>query len=387
MPEGMTNDLLIIAFFVALVSSWVASRVVHWPRGILLAVIRVSVPLAYFAWFSNGTWMHQDDYGYMEQGLIALSAHHHPLLMPFDGGYDVLVSESGGFHILYGWWNMLSFWLFSDHYYAPVFMNVGLTFVGGYFLSKILALSGFTEAYRRWFYMFYLIHWDIITWSSFTNLKEVLVQTLTLLSLWLFLYLIKQQGLKKILLIIIWIASLTVFFWLRFYVPLFILLAVGIWMLYERYLIMLIFVLPVAALGLIILYPFISDYIQYLDFTFLIYGPVRTFLTPQPWNIQEEYGYLAIASIIHWVLAIPTLIGAFVLWKRYPSLRLLLIYSVTILALYSFFPAQQGPRHRVQVSPILALAQFFFLTTLWAPKLLRFAHRPYTRVSRSEPQI
>src|SRR5438046_1080340 len=68
-------------------------------------------------------------------------------------GRLALFNVSGRVHIIYPWWNLVAIWLFGEHYYSPVFLNVGLTFLAGYFLHRTLGLVGFEKRYRQAFYV------------------------------------------------------------------------------------------------------------------------------------------------------------------------------------------------------------------------------------------
>ena len=76
---------------------------------------------------------------------------------------------AGSTHILYGWYNLLAITVFSPHYHAPVLLNVLMTFVAAAFLSDILRELEFGERYRRGCVVFFLLHWDLVVWTSFLN--------------------------------------------------------------------------------------------------------------------------------------------------------------------------------------------------------------------------
>lgn len=374
--EGITKDLLFIAFFIWLISTIVLSRVLPFLSACLVAFIKVCIPVIYFAKFSDGSWIHIDDQAYIEEGLKVLYQGCNPLLtfLRLDHGYEALLIQVGGRHIIYSWWNLLSFWLFSEDYFAPVFMNVGLTSIAAYFFVQILKLSDFPTRYQKWLCVFFILHWDIISWSSFTNLKEMMVMTFTIFNFWILLYAITKKSNKQFLWILLWGLSLYVFFWLRFYIPVLIIISIMVWILIGGYIKQfLLLAIPSAIVCIFFLSTDTNHVLSFLDFSNLIYGPIRSFLTPQPWNIEEAYSYITIASFLHWLFAIPAIIGGVLLWNQFPNIRLLLIYFIVTLALYAFFPGQQGPRHRVQISFVLVLAQYHFLWTFFHGKVTQRA--------------
>jgi hypothetical protein len=83
-------------------------------------------------------------------------------------------------------------------------------------------------------------------------------------------------------------------------------------------------------------------------------------LTPQLWAISPEYSFLLLPSLLHWLLLIPALLGAWMLWRRSREAALLLIYLAIVLVVYGFIPEQVGARQRVQVTFIVAWTQFHF---------------------------
>src|SRR5439155_4300349 len=171
---------------VGLLCACLARRIIGLPTALLAAGLKVSVPLTYFAWSYDGSWNILDDLSYLEWGMHVLDYGFDPLTVFFyPEGRLALFNVSGGPHIIYPWWNMLAIWLFGEHYFSPVLLNVGLTFLAGYFLDRIVHLIGFEKSYRQAFFLFFLFHWDIIAWSSFLNLKDTLVMTLTVLNFWL----------------------------------------------------------------------------------------------------------------------------------------------------------------------------------------------------------
>src|SRR5581483_1368055 len=91
----------------------------------------------------------------------------------------LVINLSEGYHVLYTWWNLLAQHLFGQHYYSSVFLNVLSTFVSGFVFVRILRLLNFPTAYQRGALIFFLLHWDVLVWSSFVNLKDILVMTLT----------------------------------------------------------------------------------------------------------------------------------------------------------------------------------------------------------------
>ncbi len=180
MADGLTPNLLWLACIIGLLSAWIAWRDLPLSWSIGLGALRIAVPLVYFAWYYDGDWNLLDDLTYFSHADTVLDKGYNPLTVLLDpSGVDLLTSLNGGHHILYSWWNVLAAWLFGSNYYAPVFMNVLASFATGWLLVRTLRKLGLGDSYCKWLLVFFLIHWDTVAWSSFENVKDVLVEFLT----------------------------------------------------------------------------------------------------------------------------------------------------------------------------------------------------------------
>src|SRR5437016_10145383 len=235
LTDGVTRDLLIAAIAVGLAATLLSWRTLGLPLASLVAAIKLFVPFAYFAWLYDGSWNLLDDLSYVEEGLYLRDSGFDPLTVFFSPeGRLALFNVSGGAHIIYPWWNMVAISMFGEHYYSPVFLNVGLTFIAAWVLSRTLGLVGFEKRYRQAFFVFFLIHWDIIAWSSFLNLKDTLVMTLTILNFWLLYEWVARPAARGIPLFAGICLTMALFLWIRFYIPLLILTAVAIWLIFDN---------------------------------------------------------------------------------------------------------------------------------------------------------
>lgn len=365
MAEGLTNDLLWAAFCMGLLSFWIASRQLSITTSFLVAVVKILIPLVYFAFFYDGTWTFLDDIKYQSQGTKMLQLGYNPITALFaPKGLSYLFSLSGGRHILYGWWNLLGQYLFGKHYYSPVFLNIALTFVISYFIVRIACLSGFSQKYARGLFLFSLFQWDILVWSSLINLKDIIVTTLTVISLYLILKLSKQI---KIYYLLALGATLFVFFWIRFYIPLAIVIATIVWIAlvqtgWRRY-----FLFFMAAIGSVLVFNLLGveatlNNFRKLDLNVatLATGVIKMSLTPQPWSIAPEYTFLFYPANLHWLFFFPAISGGWMLWRRSRAVALLLIYLALAFLFYGSYAELNGPRQRLQVTPIIAWMQFHF---------------------------
>ncbi len=359
MFEGFTTDLVVLAFCAGGASALIAARELPLSLALALAAIRVSVPLIYFAAYFDGTWNVGDDFVYFAQGGELLNCGYNPLsVLLHSDGWEYLHSLSQGHHVLYGWWNLLAMTLFGEHYYSPVFLNVVVTFVGGSLLARTARLLGFSHGYCLGLQVFWLLHWDLVAWSSLLNIKDVLVQTLTIAILFCLVSYVHRRKLRYLVGFLM-VAQL--FWWIRFYVPVLVLTAVMLWMMTQwndarKYLF-----IPLGAMAYYLALPMITNVSDYWQFDELLYGIVRFSLTPMPWKVEDVYGYLWLPTMLHWLSFIPALVGGAYLWNESRPARLYLIYLACLVALYAVTEELLGPRQRFQVAFVFAWAQFHFL--------------------------
>lgn len=227
MADGLTTNLCCLALAVWLTGVFQLRKVLPFFASASVAAIKVVIPLVYFSWFYDATWNFIDDITYFTQASKLIEEGFHPITLFFHKEQlGNLFIVSGGPHILYLWWNLLSEYFVGPFYYAPVFFNVALTFVAARMMFRLALLAGFVKNYAQCLAIFFLLHPDVLVWSSLVNLKDVLLLTLTTAFFTLLIDLNKNRTFAKV-------AKLaTVFFlflWIRFYIPLLILAVVGIW--------------------------------------------------------------------------------------------------------------------------------------------------------------
>lgn len=317
----------------------------------------MAIAISYIAWFYNGTWTLVDDIDYSEQGYALLELGLTPFSILSPEGIDTLHSLSGSRHILYSWWTFSWMWLLGDHYYSPVVANVFITFISAYMFSHLLREIGFDRAYRDAITIFYLLHWDTVAWSSFLNLKDSIIQLLTISAFLFGLRCFRDKSLSSgVMLAII----LLLFQYIRFYIP--ILMAIGLvaWLLFEsRDPIKILFFL---AIGFVTAMLGPWHYFQdTLNPLILFRNALRFSLTPQPWAVQSSYSFLYIPSLAHWIFFLPALLGAINLIGKNRFFRLLAWYVFVVILFYAASEDFLGVRQRVQISFVFTWAQIHFL--------------------------
>ena len=363
------NDLITVTVVIGLFVFWIASRDIPIVLALLVAILRVFIPFIYFAFFNDGTWNFLDDITYQLQGTIMLELGYDPISALIDeNGLGELMGLSLGKHILYGWWNVLAQYLFGKHYFSSVYLNIALTFLIGNYLVRIAQLCGFSRAYSTKLLLFFLVHWELVPWSSMINLKDILIMFLTVMVFFSLLKIIEGK-IKYLILLSI---PIYCFYWLRFYIPFMILFATLIWVVLfmegrNKYF-LLICVMFVVRIVMPSIQAGLEEQGDHLSPSLmgLIVGPFRMLsLTPQPWSIQPEFTFLFISSILNWIFFLPALIGGWNLWRQSKKASLLLVYLIISLMFYANFPGQDGPRHRVQLMFIIVWIEFHFLHKAW----------------------
>lgn len=364
MTEGLTTSLFMAALAVGAVGFVLIVRQLSPVIALPVAVIKATIPLIYFGLFFDGSWTFIDDVTYQAHG-DALRLDYSPLsALLQEEGRAKLIQLSDGRHILYAWWNLFAQSIFGDNYYAAVFLNVLLTFFTGAVLFRLLGELGFSRSYQRGALLFFLLHWDVLAWSSLVNLKDVLVMALIVPTIY---FLVRLRARLDLVPLLGAAAGLFMLTWIRYYIPFFLISAFVVWILLEarfrwKYL------YAVFAGMVFLVLPLDWSALEYVRPDQIVSGLMRAPLTPQPWSIENEYSFLLLPSILHWLLFLPMAIGAIALWARSAGARFVLIFVVLMMLFYALVPELQGPRHRVQLTFAIAWMQFhfFWLMTLIA---------------------
>ena len=231
MAEGFTHDLAFESALVALLAFLVVWRDLPGPVALALVMLRVGISTVYFTEYFDGSWCALDDVTYFNESASMLDHGWTPLsLILTPEGHDTLGGVAGGHHFLYYWQNLTAMYFFGEHYYAPVLVNVLLTFVSGFLLCRTTQLLGFSRLYRIGLELMYLLHWDVITWTSFVNLKETGVQMLTVAGFYCVVRFIHRRDWMSVAGFVL---VLQLFYWIRFYLPMLILIATVLWALWQ----------------------------------------------------------------------------------------------------------------------------------------------------------
>lgn len=360
MAHGLTPDLAFGAICVALAGYFIARRDLSPGASLLITLVKVGLVVYYFAWAYDGTWTYLDDWTYKRIAAEMLRMGYTPISGLEVQGQKMLMFLAGSYDILYYWWNMLAQALFGVHYYSPVLLNCLLTFISGYIFVRIMEDLGFERRYRQYFLMFFLLQWDVIVWSTFPNLKDVLVMTLEAGSLYFVVRLNRQFSMRALFGLLIFVHLLMI---TRYYSPLLIFLAWGIWAVQNikgrsKYLI-------ITGLGIafaVILVPFMGE-LHNVKITHMPVGTYYMLFTPPFWSVNAVpmNDYMAIPAFMQTVMFFPVIYAGWLIWRSSPRARLFIIYLIIGIMFYGSVPAVMGFRERFQFTTIIAWLQFHFL--------------------------
>ena len=374
MSEGFTSDLVFEASIVAIMALLLAWRGMPAMLAVPAVLLRVGLPTLYFAEYFDGSLCMIDDVNYLNAGMELLRGGWNPLTALFTAdGFEALSVVSGGHHFLYQWCNLLALYLFGEHYYAPVLLdNVLLSFVVAFVLNRLMMLLNFPQSYRIGLQLFYLLHWDVMTWLSYPNLKDTLVQVMTVSGLYCIVRFCQRSDWLSV---VGFFLIMQLFYCVRFYLPVLMLLATVVWALSQwkdprKYLL-----IPMACVGTYLCLHDKGDLNSLIDAHGFAYCFCVMVLAPTPLQTFRDLNYVHMpAATLHWLFLPPAILGMWQLWRMHRVARIFILYLLTLLAFYAMVEGFPGARHRVQVHFIIAWVQFQFLWSLRPHRPRR--HRP-----------
>ncbi len=373
---------LVIVVVGVIVSLWVTRCIVG---SMLAACIKSGLFLLNFSVFFTGQVTGVDDLYYLDTAAkFALAGV---------GFTDVfarrqeLMDLSETAHILYPLHNYYSTLVFGPYYFAPVAVNILLTFAIAA-IGMRLAVTEFqlTRRQGRIFYFFLLLYPEVLAWSTVFNGKETLILLCHVCVLTGVSQLFRGCVTRAVIILAPAIFALSL---LRYYLPLFLVAAFVFNSLFERrtkHRIKIVLLGLACGVGVFLqLFGGIEYGIRFvadtLDNPFV--GLVHFLYTPIPFNTQAEYTFLNLPSVYHW-LAFPLFVTGFrVVYRMKTRFSGYLIwYFCTIVAFYSLFEGLQGARHRFQLC--FTFVAFEFIGGLF---LLRHAGRIRVPAAMVQPSV
>jgi len=331
------------------------------PFGFLIAALKLMTPIVYFTFFFDGTFTALDDWNYLEKSKEIHEKYGFSVLYDFSLAPH-LMGHVGSLHYLNYAFQSVLVGVWGSYYYVPVFVNVSLTGVATLYLFKILILAGLGRNTSRLIALYFTLHISLIAWSSFMNLRDVVILTLTVVLFYCTRSLDQEAKLKFIIGIVVF-GILMLF--VRSYIPFIVLGLEACFFIFSRKLsvhkrIVIIFVTCIFAI-------YWGERVVLSGLRHLQLGPellpgiAKFILTPAPWQVAENYKFLVFDAIQHWVMFPFMLVGAFFMFKNYPTLRPVFMYALVLVLLYSAVPGQNGPRYRLQFLFVVAPCQLYGL--------------------------
>ena len=347
---------------------------------IFAALAKAGIYVTYFGFIFDGVYTFFDDWTYLVVGLKLL--HQNITITNLIDTMELILPKNSGNHVVYYLHNLYALHLFGKGYFAPVALNILLTAGIAYWGARLASVEfSMSKKATKLFFLFLLLHPDILAWSTVMNGKDILVLLLHVLLLTAASLYLRGKLPKAIQLAA---PVILVLFFLRFYVPLLFAMALmASNVLADRrnragYLLVSTAVLVLMALltGKDSLQVAINVIID--DFVNPLYGIVRFSLTPIPFNTDENYAFLNLPSFLHW-LWFPFVVLGFIHVGRVGTQfsKFFLLYTMVFIALYAMYAELQGPRHRVQMDYAFALLQF--LGSMVAFKKLTTRIKDYRR--------
>jgi hypothetical protein len=362
----MILDLLIasiVTFFLGffLLRQYLSSKI-----SFAVMFIKIGIPVAYF--LSVGVlWAPYDGRKFQRLAAGLLNEDITPWSFLFN--LDFVVNFVGSTHVAPYWLNVFGQYFFGPHYFSAIFVNILATILTGIYIIFILSRTGFSKTYYKYFFIFFLLHWDVLTYSSLLNIKGILIGLLIVMY---FYHHIMMDSSTRLTLSVyhfaVMIGILFIMYWSRFYVISILLASSIMWVIIEsnpkKW-------IPISAIGAVGLYPVVRIGLQFQDTRYFqfdiltILGTVpRILLTPRPWGVLPQFAFLIPSSIAHWLLIIPAMAYSGRLWVQEKNMRLLLCYLVVFVGFYSVFFELASARMRYQIAFVLAIGQYHFLWSL-----------------------
>lgn len=336
---------------------------------VLVSIIKYALCFIYFVfWIQYRPIILLDDQTYYQQSIVIFGNANGSLgyLFSFEN-IALIASLAGGTHFGYYIYNFISFIIFGQNYYSPVILNILFSVITGILIYKTLLLAKLDKKFCLFFLFFFLLHWDILSWSSFINLKDILVLFFVVWALYCMLRL-KEKGNRLVpVLSLVLIGIILLFF--RFYLVYFLTVVGFVYMVITQmykfrsrwtgpFMRALVLMLMPVAFYFVFIKLFSGSLSQIGGHTNVVIGFIRFILTPLPFSIEENYSFLFISSLFHWLLLPFMIYGIYLFLKRhFISLMPFVILALLLCVFYGSFGELQGPRHRMLLLYFISLTQ------------------------------
>ncbi len=328
-----------------------------------IAAVKAGLFALYFGVFFDGTYTFLDDWRYLHVG--ELLANRHIGVFNFIHNYQYVLSTVESVNLSYYIYNASSVELFGRGYYAPVAMNILLTFIAAGLLTKT-AQTGLGMSRRTSIGLFACLALgpSILAWSTITNMKDVLVATAT--AGVVYAVALADRG-KLLRAALVALAGAAVLLVTRFYIPLTLGAAFGIALLFSRRgrrspWLWLLAIVALAGAIHVLGHNSLTGALHNLRASAgnPVSGILRFVVTPIPFHTTPGYGFLDFPQLIYWLLLPFEAYGMVAVWREKTLTgRFLVIYFLVMTALYGVVTSLQGPRHRIQIDGLIVIFQYY----------------------------
>ncbi len=401
--------------FLFLISFIILKKKLGINIAIFVSFIKTIIPLIYFAVFVDNTWHNNgDDQMYMSAGILMydlLSSlfNFNITYLDFNFSYDEsfqFVEELKGRYIDLNffekfylttdyfsnnsfffksihWVAFFSFIIFGFNWYAIVIFNIILNIFASLYIYKFSKLFNFSKNYSKFLMIFFLLNLEILSWTSFMSLKESLALLVNIMIFYYFYILFKKFSIKNLiilLVLILFIYTIRTYltgFYLLYFIYIYLLFFFNFKFLVKNFNYILFLSIPI----IFIIYQFTPGYtidvFYFFGYKISIHIPLYDIITlhynlthfvkslfsfwlgPKPWGVGINNNFLFLSSIVHYLLVIPGLIGAYKISKKNVYFAIMIIFLVMISLIYSYVGFEN--RHRFQFSFIYIWAQSHFI--------------------------
>ena len=351
--------------------------------GLCIAGLKGALFLFYFGVIFDGTYTFRDDWKYLRIGELLKTQHVGILNLFSDRAYLLHAAKSE--NLSYYTYNATAVRLFDSGYYAPVALNVLLTFLAAGFLMKtVQAGLGMSQRTSIGLFAFVALSPAILAWSTVANLKDILVATATTAVVYAVALAEQRNSLRALCLAA---AGVLVLMVTRFYVPLMLAAAFGVTLFLSHRgrrspWAWLMAIVALSTAVRVLGHGSLIDALHELRANIgnPVTGVLRFVITPIPFHTEPSSAFLNIPQLIYWLLLPLQAYGIICVWRKGTMTgRFMVIYFFLMTLLYGAFTTLQGPRHRIQIDGIIVIFEYYGLLALLRHRFASKRHPPHMR--------
>jgi len=366
MSQDTASMLAEAAIFAAL-SFAVAGFVLRPGTALLVVAFKFFLPVLYFLAFSGPLWLLIDDQTYFRNQSEF-----------FFNGYALwsltwaktlfLVSSYGGA------WNILGMAAYSGFgvgYSTNIYPGVFLTFVCVPFIMRALSSADLPRGTARAYCVFFLLHVELLSQSSFFNIRDTMIMSFTTIAIAAYISLIRRWRWFDLLFCVLAIFLLSL---VRAYTAILLVLIfssaiVLTWKVttenYDRLKLYTILALVVGAGVLAAVIALFGRGFVHVSSPSLV-AAGRYLFSPLIWNVADPwYGWTWAFAIFHLVTLPVTALGGYLVWHNYRYLRVCFVVILGYVVVYSLISEiTQDYRLRYQIIFTYSIMQFLGLRAI-----------------------